>query len=196
MAPTPLAPLSLYREREELGIWEHRGKVAVAGLGCSPTARRWDGKPQTSVGAISIQALRSAMEDAGVSPDQVDGLVIAPVTTTGAHWPEGAPVPMDVVNAFNPTDDPLDGIAQLSTEWLLKNMPELENVKFTMYAPGCMSAAIVVAAVLFTKPLAAAELPEKSSTTVSGVKATRTFTRNCVSSKQQWTGRLSPLHSP
>ena len=143
---TQNAPETMYRSTEGLGIWEHRGKVAAVGIGHSPTARRWDGKPQTSVGAISIQALRSAMEDAGVSPDQVDGLVIAPVTTTGAHWPEGAPVPMDVVNAFNPTDDPLDGIAQLSTEWLLKNMPELENVKFTMYGTGCMSHAIVVAA--------------------------------------------------
>jgi acetyl-CoA acetyltransferase len=53
---------------------------------------------------------------------------------------------MDVVNAYNPTDDPLDGIAKLSAEWLLKNMPELENVKFTMYGTGCMSHAIVVAA--------------------------------------------------
>ena len=53
---------------------------------------------------------------------------------------------MNVVNACNPTSDDLDGIAQLSAEWLLKNMPELTNVKFTMNAPGCMSAAIVVAA--------------------------------------------------
>ena len=53
---------------------------------------------------------------------------------------------MDVVNAFNPTDDPLDGIAKLSAEWLIKNMPELANVKFTMYGPTCMSNAIVVAA--------------------------------------------------
>ena len=41
---------------------------------------------------------------------------------------------------------PLDGVGQLSSEWILKNMPELTNIKFTMYAPGCMSAAIVVAA--------------------------------------------------
>ena len=53
---------------------------------------------------------------------------------------------MDVVNAYNPTDDPLDGIAKLSAEWILKNMPELTNVKFTMYGTGCMSHAIVVAA--------------------------------------------------
>ena len=143
---TQMAPESMYRSREGMGVWEHRGKVAAVGIGHSPTARRWDGRPETSVGANSILALRAAIDDAGVSPDQVDGLVIVPVTTTGAYWPADTPVPMDVVNAFNPTDDPLDGIGQLSTDWLLKNMSELTNVKFTMYAPGCMSAAIVVAA--------------------------------------------------
>jgi acetyl-CoA acetyltransferase len=98
------------------------------------------------MGANSILALRRAIEDAGISPDQIDGLVLDPVTTTGAYWPEGRPVPMDVVNAFKPTSDPLDGIAKLSAEWILMNMPELENVKFTMYGPRCMSHAIVVAA--------------------------------------------------
>ena len=136
----------MYRSVEGLGVWEHRGKVAAVGVGHSPTARRWDGRPETTVGAGSIHSMRQAMEDAGVSPDQVDGLVIVPVTTTGAPWPEGNPLPMDVVNAFNPTDDPLDGIGQLSAEWLVKNMPELTNVKLMMHAPGCMSAAIVVAA--------------------------------------------------
>ena len=81
---TQLAPESMYRNDEGMGIWEHRGKVAAVGVGHSPTARRWDGKAETSVGAWSILALRRAIEDAGVSPDQVDGLVIVPVTTTGA----------------------------------------------------------------------------------------------------------------
>ncbi len=103
---TQIAPASMYRTTEGLGLWEHRGKVAAVGIGHSPTSRRWDGKPETSVGANSILALRRAIEDAGVSPDQIDGLVLDPVTTTGAHWPEGSPVPMDVVNAFNPTSDP------------------------------------------------------------------------------------------
>ena len=143
---TQNAPASMYRTTEGLGLWEHRGKVAAVGIGHSPTARRWDGKPETTMGANSILALRRAIADAGVSPDQIDGLVIDPVTTTGAYWPEGKPIPMDVVNAYNTTDDPLDGIAKLSAEWLLKNMPELENVKFTMYGTGCMSHAIVVAA--------------------------------------------------
>ena len=139
------APASMYRTSEGLGIWEHRGKVAAVGIGHSPTARRWYGAAENTVGAWSIMALRQAIEDAGVRPDQVDGLVMAPETTTGAYW-EDRPVPMDIVNAFNPTDDPLDGIAKLSAEWILKNMPELTNVKFIMYASGCMSKAIVVAA--------------------------------------------------
>ena len=143
---TQMAPESMYRSTEGLGVWEHRGKVAAVGIGHSPTARRWDGRPETSVGALSILAIRRAIEDAGVPPDQVDGIVVVPVTTTGAHWPSDTPIPMDVVNAFNPSSDPLDGIGQLSAEWLLKNIPELTNVKFTMNAPGCMSAAIVVAA--------------------------------------------------
>ena len=128
-------PASMYRTAEGLGLWEHRGKVAAVGVGHSPTARRWDGRPETSVGAWSILALRRAIEDAGVPPDQIDGLVLDPLTTTGAYWPEGRPVPIDVVSAFNPTSDPLDGIAKLSAEWILKNMPELTNVKFVMYVP-------------------------------------------------------------
>ncbi len=139
-------PASMYRTTEGLGLWEHRGKVAAVGVGHSPTARRWDGTPETCVGAWSLVALRRAIADAGVSPDQIDGLVLDPVTTTGAYWPKGSPVPMHVVNAFNPTDDPLDGIAKLSAEWILKNMPELTNIKFTMNGPVCMSNAIVVAA--------------------------------------------------
>ena len=143
---TENAPVSMYRNDEGLGLWEHTGKVAAVGVGHAPTTRRWDGSAETSVGALTILALRRAMEDAGVSPDQVDGLVVVPATTTGAHWEEGKPVPMDVVNAFNPSNDPLDGIAKLSTEWLLANMPELKNIQFTMYGPGCMSNALNVTA--------------------------------------------------
>ena len=143
---TPNPPASMYRATEGLGLWAHRGKVAAVGIGHSPTARRWDGRPETCVGALSLTALRRAIQDAGVSPDQIDGLVFVPETTTGAYWPKGKPVPMDVVSAFTPSSDHLDGIAKLSAEWILNNMPELTNVTFTMNGPGCMSNAIVVAA--------------------------------------------------
>ena len=137
----------MYRDKEGLGIWEHRGKVACVGIGHSPTARRWDGRPENSLGAYTVDAVLKAIEDAGVSPDQIDGLVIDPVTNPGAHWEEDEPIPMDVVNAFNPSDDPLDGIAQLSTEWILNNVPALTNVKFTAYANhSCVSDCICIAA--------------------------------------------------
>ena len=129
-----------------MGVWSGKGKVAAIGIGHSPTSRRWDGKPETTVGALSLVALRKAIEDAGVAPDQIDGIVLDPQTTTGAHWPAGQAVPMDVVNSFNPSHDPLDGIAKLSAEWILKNMPELTNVTFKMYAMGCMTNAVVMAA--------------------------------------------------
>ena len=140
------APESMFRSEEGLGVWEHKGKVAAVGVGHSPTARRWDGSPENTIGAWSILALRKAIEDAGVPPDQIDGLVYLPTTTTGAKWPADREVPMDVVNAFNPTDDPLDGIAKLSDTWLLKNMPELRNVKFTMAGMDCMSNALAITA--------------------------------------------------
>jgi acetyl-CoA acetyltransferase len=130
---------SMYRTTEGLGVWEHRGKVAAVGMGHSPTMRRWDGKPETSVGAWAILAIRQAIEDAGVTPDQVDGLVLAPDTTTGSHWPSDDPVPQDFLDAFVQTDNQFDGIARLSPEWLLANMPELTNIKFVMVASVCMS---------------------------------------------------------
>ena len=144
--PTEIAPASMYRSTEGLGVWEHRGKVAAVGIGVSPTARRWDEKTDSSVGALSILALRRAIEDAGVSPDQVTGLVMAPDTSTGSPWPSGKPVPEDFLNTYQSTDNPLDGVSRLSSEWILKNMPELTNVKYTAYGPGCMSNSLVVAA--------------------------------------------------
>jgi hypothetical protein len=30
------------RDKDGLGVWEHRGKVAVVGIGHSPVDRRWD----------------------------------------------------------------------------------------------------------------------------------------------------------
>ena len=107
----------------------YKGKVAAVGVGHSPTARRWDGTAENTIGAWSLMALRKAIDDAGVPPEEIDGLVFLPTTTTGAHWPADRPIPMDIVNAYQTTDDPLDGIAKLTDTWLLKNMPELTNVQ-------------------------------------------------------------------
>src|SRR5437868_14552561 len=64
------------RDKDGLGVWEHRGKVAVAGIGHSPVDRRWDGASMDkTLGAYSILACRKAMDEAGVTPDQTDGVI-------------------------------------------------------------------------------------------------------------------------
>jgi acetyl-CoA acetyltransferase len=143
-------PAEWLRTKEGLGVWEGKGKVVAVGVGVSPTNRRWDSDPQTSVGAYAIIALQRAMDDAGVTPDQVDGLVVVPDTTTGRFdwpqpWPDGRDIPAEMAAAFNATDDERDGIAKLSAEWVMKNMPELTNLKFVMHAPGDTAPALVAA---------------------------------------------------
>ena len=77
----------LYRMTDGPGVWPYRGQVAAVGVGHSPTLRRWDGDPSKSIGAWAILAIRKAIEDAGVNPAEVDGLVFDAGTTTGAWWP-------------------------------------------------------------------------------------------------------------
>ena len=136
MAPTSNAPASIYRDKDGLGVWEHRGKVAVVGIGHSPTNRRWDERLETSLGAYSIIAAQKALDDAGVSPDQVDGVVSVPLGL-GDVW---APRPY-----FDPPYDSEDGLSGVSADWVVKNTG-LKNVTFTMHGPGCISNAMCVAA--------------------------------------------------
>jgi len=132
------------RSGTNLGIWPHRGKVAAVGVGYSPTARRWDEKAETSLGAMSIVAARAAIEDAGVSPDQIDGVITSP-NGLGEPW---APrdIPEDFARAYKPSDNKEDGLSRISADWLVPNMSELTNVNFTMHGDGCMSKALTVAA--------------------------------------------------
>lgn len=134
-----------YRTEEGLGIWPHRGKVACVGIGQSPTLRRWDGSAESSVGAWAILAIRMAIAEAGVTASDVDGLVLVPTTSTGSLWPENKPLPASFVERFKQTHDWMDGIAQLSPEWLLMNIPELTNVKLVIVAPECMTMALTAA---------------------------------------------------
>src|SRR5262249_60821256 len=64
------------RDRDGLGVWEHRGKVALAGFGHSQVDRRWDGVSiDKTLGAYSIAACQKSMDDAGVMPDEIDGVI-------------------------------------------------------------------------------------------------------------------------
>ena len=67
-------PADWYRTQEGLGVWEGRSKSVAVGVGVSPTDRRWDSDPQTSVGAYALIAAKRAMEDAGVTPTRWTGL--------------------------------------------------------------------------------------------------------------------------
>src|SRR3954469_6697553 len=108
------------RNKEGLGIWEHRGKVAVAGLGHSPVDRRWDENLEHSLGAYAMLAAKKACEQAGISLDEVDGIV----STPGALGDSWAPRPF-----FDPPYDSEDGLTKVSAEWLAKNLP-LRNAKY------------------------------------------------------------------
>ncbi|MCH7705706.1 MAG: hypothetical protein IIB33_01500 [Chloroflexi bacterium] len=136
MAPTGMFPTARYRSKEGLGVWEHRGKVAIVGVGNSPTARRWDENLETSVGAWTIIAAQKALDDAGISKDDVDGVIACP-QGMGDTW---APRPY-----FAPPYDTEDGLSGVSADWLVKNMG-LKNVNVTYHAPGCISTALVAGA--------------------------------------------------
>jgi acetyl-CoA acetyltransferase len=101
------------RNQEGLGVWEHRGRVAVAGVGHSPVDRRWDEQLEHSLGAYALLAAQRAMEDAGISPDEIDGVVSGP-GPLGANW---APRPF-----FDPPYDTEDGLTKVTAEWLARGL--------------------------------------------------------------------------
>src|SRR6266849_10860013 len=83
------------RDKDGLGVWEHRGKVAVAGVGHSPVDRRWDEvSMDQTLGAYSILACRKAMDDAGVTPDQIEGVICCIIRTCTASSPAAVFRPM------------------------------------------------------------------------------------------------------
>ncbi len=146
MPPIPIAPNAWHRNREGLGLWEGRGKVCATGVGTSPTARRWDEKPETSMGALTIIAIRKAIEDAGISPDEIDGMVMTAESTTGVTNDPNTPPPPGWDRVFKMVDYPQAGITRGDIDWVLLNAPELTNVAFKMYGPICMSVAFTTAA--------------------------------------------------
>ncbi len=76
---TPIAPASMYRTREGLGLWEHKGKVAAVGVGHSKTARRWDGTAENCIGAWAIEA------DAKYQSQQYFSVNNDPILSQGAY---------------------------------------------------------------------------------------------------------------
>ena len=61
------------RDKLGLGVWDGQGKVAIVGWGNSPVDRRWDGvSMDKTYGAYALIAIKQALEDAGVKPEEVD----------------------------------------------------------------------------------------------------------------------------
>ena len=46
--------------------------------------------------------------------------MLTPETSTGSPWPADKPIPQDFLDTYETTDDPMDGIAKLSSDWILK----------------------------------------------------------------------------
>jgi hypothetical protein len=116
------------RDKDGLGVWEHRGKVAVAGFGHSPVDRRWDEvSMDKTLGAYSILACQKAMDEAGATADQVDGIICCDSHIAGgsggtaSQW---APRPY-----FAPPYDSELGLTLINGQWLAEQLG-LRNVKF------------------------------------------------------------------
>ena len=110
------------RNREGMGVWEHRGKVAVVGWGQSHMDRRWDGVTMDrSCGGLTKEACLKAIADAGLSLDDIDGLITSAETRAEQTW---APRPY-----FAPPYDTEDGLIKASAEWIQKELG-FKNAKY------------------------------------------------------------------
>jgi acetyl-CoA acetyltransferase len=115
------------RTEEGLGIWPGRGKVTIQGWGLSDITPRWDGKSMgLALGALAMSACERAMEDAGVAPEEIDGLLCCPYSADGSGGPAAVWGPRPY---FDPPYDSEDGISIVTGAWLLENM-KLPRVKF------------------------------------------------------------------
>ena len=116
------------RDRDGLGVWEHRGKVAVAGVGHSPVDRRWDGvSMEKTLGAYSILACQKAMDEAGVTPDQIEGVVCCDSHIAGGSG--GSASQWAPRSYFSPPYDSEWGLTLINAQWLIEQL-RLPNVKF------------------------------------------------------------------
>jgi len=116
--------MSWVRNKRGMGTYPHRAKVAIMGWGQSYIDRRWDGQDfEKTSGAKSMAAIAMAIEDAGLTMDDIDGLITADAAATRAEqtW---APRPY-----FEPPYDSEDGIIGASGEWIQKQMG-FKNVKY------------------------------------------------------------------
>ena len=120
------------RTAEGLGRWEHSGQVAITGYGFSDLDRRWDGvSMDKTYGAYAIQALQRTIKDSGLSPDDIDGLMVCPDSAGDSWAAEDRGTPRSY---FDPPYDSEDGLTIVTTKWLIEGMKRegtpLNNLTF------------------------------------------------------------------
>src|SRR5919205_520204 len=95
-----MAETNWMRNREGMGLWEHRGR---------------------SLGGLSKETWLKAIADAGLSLDDIDGLITSDETRAEQTW---APRPY-----FAPPYDTEDGLTKASAEWIEKELG-FKNIKY------------------------------------------------------------------
>jgi acetyl-CoA acetyltransferase len=102
-------------------MWQGRGKTAVVGIGFSELVRQ----SKRPLGLLALDACREAIADAGLSPQQIDGL---------ATYPE-APF----LGAGN-----RDGLDIVSVSWIINHQPLAPEVRWYAQIETGMIAAPVI----------------------------------------------------
>ncbi len=101
--------------------WQGKGKTAVVGIGYSELSRR----PQQSLGALSLDACRAALDDAGLPAERVDGL---------ATFPEA---PFHGAGAQ-------DGTHIVSVEYMLNHLPLAPDIRwYAQIETGLIASAVI-----------------------------------------------------
>jgi len=102
-------------------MWQGRGKTAIVGIGFSELVRQ----SRRPLGLLALDACREAIADAGLSPQQIDGL---------ATYPE-APF----LGAGN-----RDGVDIVSVSWIINHLPLAPEVRWYAQLETGMIAAPVI----------------------------------------------------
>ncbi|HVN88288.1 MAG TPA: hypothetical protein VMT61_00595 [Candidatus Binataceae bacterium] len=106
-------------------MWSGRGKTAIVGIGYSEITRR----PNKPLGLLAVDACRAAIADAGLRPDQIDGLSTYPESPfAGAGNRDGEDVVsvMYIVNHL-PLAPDIRWYAQIETGMIASPMIEAVN---------------------------------------------------------------------
>jgi acetyl-CoA acetyltransferase len=110
-------------------MWEHRGKVAYVGVGHAEVYRRWDEEPETSIGALALQAANRAIQDCGLRVEDIDGVFTTP-GPLGGPWAPREPFGLMEDRFLMTAGDTEDGVSKVTAAWLARNIG-VKNLKIS-----------------------------------------------------------------